>query len=276
MKVQNYRLLDCGDQKKVEILGDFKVIRPCPQALWKPFDPSQWTYADAEFVRESNEKGIWNQLTKNKLKENWVLQSPNGLHWNVTPNEFGNVGIFAEHWKYAEDLTKTLDPNEKVLDLFSYAGSNAMTLIRSGFKVTAVDSSKNAMDTYTSNIDLNGLVRDGQRLILEDVYKFLAREIRRGAKYGGIMMDAPSYGRGTKGEIFKIEDDLVKLLESAKQLMTENGYLIVTLHSPRFTPMILEILCGQIFADKKVEVSEIIQQCESGARLPSGFLVNIH
>ncbi|MEM1312016.1 MAG: class I SAM-dependent methyltransferase [Patescibacteria group bacterium] len=276
MKIQNYKLLDCGNQKKVEILGEYKVIRPCPQAIWKPFATNLWQYVDAEFVRENSEKGVWRQISKNKMKSNWLLKSPSELCWNITPNEFGNIGIFTEHWKYSTELISQLDQTQKVLSLFSYAGSNVMNLIKQGFKVTAVDSSKNAMEMYTSNIELNGLSRDGQRLILEDVYKFLAREIRREAKYGCIFLDAPSYGRGTKGEIFKIEEDLVKLLESAKQLITNDGYIVITLHSPRFTPIILEVLCKQIFEDKSVEVSEIIQMCESGAKLPSGFLVKVH
>jgi 23S rRNA (cytosine1962-C5)-methyltransferase len=273
--MQNYRLLDCGDQKKVEVFGDYTLIRPCPQALWKPFSPSLWQKPDAEFERGSSEKGDWKQISKDKLPESWETDSASGLTWKITPNEFGNVGVFTEHWTYVDELVKEFEKGSKVLDLFSYSGSNAMSLIKAGFKVTAVDSSKNAMDTYTANMEANNLPREGQRLILEDVYKFLAREIRREAKYDAILMDAPSYGRGTKGEVFKIEDDLVKLLESSRDLLTENGKLIVTLHSPRFTPAILEILCTQIFADKTVNVAEIIQECESGARLPSGFLVKI-
>jgi 23S rRNA (cytosine1962-C5)-methyltransferase len=89
------------------------------------------------------------------------------------------------------------------------------------------------------------------------------------------MMDAPSYGRGTKGEVFKIEDDLVKLLHTCKNILTPKGKMVVTLHSPRFTPVLLEILCEQIFPGKKVECQEIVLKCESGVRLPSGFLVKI-
>ncbi len=273
--MHKYELLDCGNQKKVELFGKYKLIRPCPQALWEPFNKELWENSDVEFVRDSSEKGVWNRLSSEKLPAHWEIYSESGLKWKVEPNEFGNVGVFTEHWSYAPELVNSFDKNGKVLDLFSYSGSNAMNLIKSGFQVTAVDSSKNAMDTYTYNMQLNNLPRDNQRLILEDAYKFIAREMRRDAKYSAIIMDAPSYGRGTKGEIFKIEDDLVKLLHSCKELLEDNGKMVVTLHSPRFTPAILDILVKQIFSNRTVTVGEIIQKAESGVGLPSGFLVKV-
>jgi 23S rRNA (cytosine1962-C5)-methyltransferase len=280
-----YRLLDCGDQKKVEIFGDYKLVRPCPQALWQITKPELWNDVDSEFVRVEGEKGKFkaqniSEGVKRKhagmgVPEEWVVQSRDGLSWQIEPNEFGNIGVFTEHWTYAPELVNYFEKDAKILNLFTYSGSNCISLVKAGFKVTAVDSSKSAMETYTYNLGLNNLSRDGQRLILEDVYKFIAREERREAKYGGIMIDAPSYGRGTKGEVFKIEDHLVKILETCKNLLDKNGKIVLTLHSPRFTPISLEILCQQLFKDKKVEAREIVQNCESGVRLPSGFLVKI-
>jgi 23S rRNA (cytosine1962-C5)-methyltransferase len=283
--MSNYRLLDCGDQQKVEIFGEYKLIRPCPQALWPKTKPELWNDADSEFVRGEGEKGHWRALKnpdglKRKqvgsgLASDWETSSADGLNWQIEPNEFGNIGVFTEHWSYAPSLVDFFDKNGKILNLFSYSGSNCVALVKAGFKVTVVDSSKSAMDTYTYNLGLNNLSREGQRLILEDVFKFIAREERREAKYDGIIMDAPSYGRGTKGEVFKIEDDLVKLLKTCKNLLSSKGKMVLTLHSPRFTPVLLEILCQQIFTNKKVICSEIVLNCESGIRLPSGFLVKI-
>jgi 23S rRNA (cytosine1962-C5)-methyltransferase len=276
-----YHLLDCGDQKKVEQFGQYKLIRPCPQALWPITKPELWTNADSEFVRGEGEKGRWKALKTSDgalgggFPAHWEVESPDGLKWLVEPNEFGNVGIFTEHWTYANDLIGFFPLRGKILNLFTYSGSNCLTLVRAGYKVTAVDSSKSAMDTYTYNLGLNNLSREGQRLILEDVYKFVAREQRRGATYDGIMIDAPSYGRGTKGEVFKIEDDLVRLLKVVKDLLAPQGKLVLTLHSPRFTPVSLEIICQQIFPNCPVEAKEIIQVCQSGMRLPSGFLVKV-
>lgn len=283
--MSTYRLLDCGDQKKVEIFGDYKLIRPCPQALWHITRPDLWENADSEFVRVEGEKGRWKPTSlpeglKRKhagmgVPANWEIQSPDNLHWQVEPNDFGNIGVFTEHWQYAPQMPDFFQNGRKILNLFTYSGSNCVALVKAGFAVTAVDSSKSAMDTYTYNLGLNKLSREGQRLILEDAYKFIAREVRREVLYDGVMIDAPSYGRGTKGEVFKIEDDLVKLLLSCKQLLNPQGRLVLTLHSPRFTPVSLEVLCQTLFPNKNVQAQEIIQTCESGIRLPSGFLVKI-
>jgi 23S rRNA (cytosine1962-C5)-methyltransferase len=270
-----YQLLDCGNQKKVELFGKYKLVRPCPQALWRPFDDGAWGSVDAEFERTGSEKGTWKFLSNRELPKNWVIESENGLSWQIEPNEFGNLGIFTEHWLYAEDLVEFFGTNATVLDLFSYTGSNSLAMIRAGLKVSVVDSSKNAMNTFTTNLDLNRLPRKGLKLVLEDAYKFCAREVRREKTYDGLVIDAPSYGRGTKGEVFNIEDDITKLLKIAQKLMHEKSKLVLTLHSPRFTPVILEVLISQIFAGKKVEVKEIVNKCRSGARLPSGFLVKV-
>jgi 23S rRNA (cytosine1962-C5)-methyltransferase len=276
-KDNTYKLLDCGDYKKVEMLGDYKFVRPCPQACWKPFDPSLWHNVDVEFQRIGEEKGVYNILNK-RAPDSWTIENNFGVKWEITPNEFGNIGVFTEHWCYSYDLPEFFgspDTCKKVLNLFTYSGSNCVNLVKSGYSVTAVDSSKVALGTYTKNLEENGLSRDGQRLILEDCYKFIAREERREAKYDAIMIDAPSYGRGTKGELFKIEDNLRDLLETAKQILSDNGKMVVTLHSPRFTPSILEIMISQIFENKTVICEEILNPCESGVKLPSGFLIKI-
>ncbi len=283
-----YRLLDCGNQKKVEMLGDFKVIRPCPQALWDIDEDSltkYWQDADAEFALVEGEKGRWKNLKldpdtkRNKqgigIPMEFELESSDGVKWIIEPNEYGNIGVFAEHWLYGPALKDEFVPNCKILNLFTYSGSSCVSLATEGYKITAVDSSRASMDRYTENLDNNGVDRQGQRFILEDVYKFIAREVRREAKYPAIMLDAPSYGRGTKGEVFKIEDDLVKLLKTSYQLLSKNGMMIVTLHSPRFTPALLQILVSKLFPEKKVVAEELVQQCESGVGLPSGFLVKI-
>jgi 23S rRNA (cytosine1962-C5)-methyltransferase len=281
----SYRLLDCGNQEKIEKLGDYTVVRPCPQAIWKPFNPKLWESADARFDRTVGEKGIWKALKnpenlKRKhlgsgLPENWEITSQSKLKWRVRPNDFGNIGVFTEHWQYAPTLVNWFDKKGKVLNLFAYTGSNALDLVKAGYKVTVVDSSSVALDDYTYNMGLNQLHREGQRFILEDVYKFLAREVRRKSQYESIICDAPSFGRGTKGEVFAIEEDLIKILEATRDLLTKKGRMVLTLHSPRFTPMILQILVTQIFAKKQVEVNEILNPCESGVQLPSGFLVKI-
>ncbi len=276
-----YELLDCGNQKKVELLGDYKVIRPCPQAMWEPFDTKLWEDADSEYFKTDGEKGSWknarfkDKRNKTGIPVEWAMESEDGLQWKVEPNEFGNIGVFTEHWVYVPDLLSFFDPKGKVLNLFSYTGSNSVALIKNNYKVTVVDSSRVAMDNFTYNLGLNNIDRVGTRLILEDCFKFISKEERRGSKYESIMIDAPSFGRGTKGEVFKIEEDLGKLLTSAKSLLTPKGKLVITLHSPRFTPAILQIMVESMFPGKNVETGEILNPCSSGAYLPSGFLVKV-
>jgi len=281
-----YRLLDCGDGFKLEQFGSYKLKRPCPQAVWQPFNPALWTGIDAEFVRTVAEKGEWQSLPGGKvLPDQWSVTSPNGLEWQIEPNDFGNLGVFTEHWMYTPKLpeffTGTADENPdffqhfSVLNVFTYSGSNCVDLAKKGFQVTAVDSSRSAMNSYTTNLDENKVDRTGQRLVLEDALKFMLREGRREKKYDAIMIDAPSYGRGTKGEIFSIEEHLRDLITAAKTIFKPEGKMIITLHSPRFTPAILQILLQQMFSTKTVTVEEIINHCESGVGLPSGFLAMI-
>jgi 23S rRNA (cytosine1962-C5)-methyltransferase len=272
-KIQKYELLDCGDYKKVEMLGEYKYIRPCPQACWEPFDKSLWANPDVEFFRTGEERGEY-MITGKRPPEKWTIENNHGIKWEITPNEFGNIGVFTEHWCYAYDLGSFFE-GKKVLNLFTYSGSNCVNLVKEGFSVTAVDSSKVALGNYTTNLESNGLSRDGQRLILEDCYKFIAREVRREAKYDAIMVDAPSYGRGTKGELFKIEDNLREILLTCKEILSDNGKMVITLHSPRFTPSILETLISQIFEGRNVSCEEILNPCTSGVKLPSGFLVKV-
>jgi 23S rRNA (cytosine1962-C5)-methyltransferase len=274
-----YQLLDCGNQQKLEMLGEYKVIRPCPQAMWTPNDASIWGDAVAEFVQSSGEKGYWKNLKNpdqksSGLEKEWIVQNQEGLNWVIQPNEYGNIGIFTEHWIYSPELINWFKPKAKVLNLFTYSGSNCVTLAKNGMQITAVDSSRAAMDRYVNNLKANDVGTNGQRLILEDAFKFIAREARRGSKYDAVMIDAPSYGRGTKGEVFKIEEDLLKLLSTCNELLEPDGKMVITLHSPRFTPKLLEIMLNKLFG-KIVTCTEIVQNCISGGQLPSGFLVKI-
>jgi 23S rRNA (cytosine1962-C5)-methyltransferase len=298
--MSKYRLLDCGNGKKLEILGNFKVVRPCPQAIWDITKPELWEGIICEFFNQAGEKGIWVNLepkhkynvtstkeedtafiekNKNKSKPalpaNWTMESDDKIMWKIEPNEYGNIGVFTEHWLYGPDLAKVLPAKSKVLNLFTYSGSNCVSLAKNNYLVTAVDSSKAAMDRYVENLTLNGVDREGQRLILEDAYKFVAREHRREVLYDCVMVDAPSYGRGTKGEVFKIEENLVRLVKTCKSVLSPDGYMVVTLHSPRFTCAILDILLTQLMPGYKVKTTEILQKCESGVNLPSGFLVMV-
>lgn len=278
-----YILLDAGNGKKVEMVGEYKMIRPSPQAIWEPFDEKLWENADTEFERTAAEKGVWRvrkipegvkrRVLGMGVPENWEIINEKGTVFNIEPNQFGNIGVFTEHWSYTDTLLKLFDKKKPVLNLFTYTGSNCMDLAKHGYKIVAVDSSKSSLNGYTNNLQENSVNRQGHKIVLEDCEKFVLREIRRNNKYSSIMVDAPSFGRGTKGEVFNIEDDFVKLIKNVAKLLDKDGKVIITNHSPRFTPKSLEITIAQIFKNKKVTVQEIVQKATSGAELPSGYLV---
>ncbi|NJL96388.1 hypothetical protein HC766_00380 [Candidatus Gracilibacteria bacterium] len=282
--MKDYQLLDCGNQKKLEKYGKYILIRPCPQAIWQPYSQELWSKAHSEFIKESSEKGQWKALQnpeglkRNKLgsgiPDNWEIMN-DGTKWRIEPNEYGNIGVFTEHWTYLNEVIQNFSNKGKTLSLFTYTGSNTVDLVKADHKVTVVDSSKNAIDGYTFNLGLNNLSREGQRLILEDVLKFTAREIRRGTLYSNIICDAPSFGRGTKGEVFDIDKNLVELLDTCKQLLTPKGKIFFSLHSPRYTITGLQNLAKQLFPKHQVTIEEILNPCNSGINLPSGHLIKI-
>lgn len=276
-----YRLLDCGDGKKLEDFGGFITIRPAPQAIWHPFKPELWSQVDSEFVRTAGEKGEWQARSKKAktatgLPEEWEVANEEGVIFEISPNFYGNLGVFTEHWSYVPDLAKEFDKTKPILNLFTYSGSNCVGLAKKGFKITAVDSSKSSMNFYTTNLTRNGIDRNGHKLVLEDCLKFVEREVRRGSKYASIMMDPPSYGRGTKGEVFAIEENLTKLVKACLSVLEPNGKLVLTSHSPRFTPENLRIFIESLMPGYQVTVKEILNKCESGVSLPSGMIVKAY
>ena len=261
-----YQLLDCGNQVKIERFGDYILQRPCPQALWSLSADAE---VDASFDIAQGEKGKW----VGDIPTHWTVESPHGLQWKVEPNEYGNIGLFPEHWTYAEKLLNHFEKKIQVLSAFSYSGSSTVPLVNAGHRVTVVDSSKSAMNLYTKNLELNELTRDGQRLMLDDVNTFMAREKRRGSRYDGLIIDAPSYGRGIKkNQIFSIEKDFISLLELTNTLMSKQGKALITLHSPRFTPLLLEQLAADVFGNA-VEVEEIFIRSLTDRKLPSGYAI---
>lgn len=276
-----YRLLDCGDGLKLEDFGGWKIVRPAPQAIWHKYKPEWWQEIDAEFVRTEGERGVWQARSKRAktatgLPEEWEVSNADGVIFSIIPNAFGNVGVFTEHWSYVSELAQEFDKQHPVLNLFTYSGSNCVGLAKQGFKLVAVDSSKSSMNFYTQNLAQNGIERSGHKLVLEDCLKFVLREGRRGNKYKSIMMDPPSYGRGTKGEVFAIEESLSKLVKACLDVLDTDGKLILTSHSPRFTPENLRIFIQSLMPHYTVTVREILNPCESGVSLPSGMIVKAY
>lgn len=257
----SYELLDCGHELKLERFGQVSLIRPAPLALWTPKNEKLWRNADATFSRERG----WQ--VKNKLPSDWNIQI-DGLKFKLKPTDFGHLGIFPEHSTLWNKIEGSLQTKPKILNLFAYSGSATIKAASCGAHVTHVDAAAGMIAWAKENAHLNNLVGAPIRWIVDDVNKFLAREIKRGATYDGIILDPPTFGRGKSGEVFKIEKDLLPLLHSCQKLLSANPlFLLLTSHTPGLSPLVLEQVLESVFQGQ-IDSGEIL--LGNGPYLPSG------
>jgi 23S rRNA (cytosine1962-C5)-methyltransferase len=258
--MEEYSYLDSGSGRKLEKFGSVTLIRPCAVALWKPsLSPKVWDKADGEFCRLPENKWIF----KNESDDCWLIKL-RGLKFKLQRTSFGHVGIFPEHsqlWDWMEkEIEKGLKGNEdfNFLNLFAYSGAATLFAAKCGAKVCHLDASAPMVDRARENAELNGLENHPIRWIVDDVFKFLKREERRERKYEAIILDPPSFGRGKKGEVFKIEEDLISLLVQVHSLLSDRAqFVILTCHTPGITPLTLYNVMKQIFKTGLIEVGEI-------------------
>jgi 23S rRNA (cytosine1962-C5)-methyltransferase len=225
-----YELLDSGDGMKLERWGDIILARPETQALWKKLKPEKWNDAHALFEWHEG-KGSWK--FKKDVLDSWNLKW-NDVSFKVRPTSFKHTGVFPEqapNWEWILERLGTLEkPN--VLNLFGYTGIASVVAAKHGAFVTHVDASKQSLDWAHENARLSGLSEDSIRYMFDDALAFAKREVRRGSKYQGIILDPPAFGRGAKGEVWKVEEQLQELIETTKELLAEtpgsfyllNGY----------------------------------------------------
>lgn len=240
---QDYELIDSGNGKKLERYGSVLMSRPDPQAMWQPLqDRNVWNTANAVFMREGKTTKWHNDKT---VPASWSLPF-GGLVFEIRPTSFKHTGLFPEHrenWKWMQQiLTRSADaahplhyrgegPAPKVLNLFGYTGGASLACAQTGAEVVHVDGSKMAITWAKKNQELSGLNDASIRWILDDAILFLKREIKRGNTYDGIVMDPPAFGRGPKGEVWKIEEQFEELMSLCKQVLADkplffliNGY----------------------------------------------------
>ncbi len=227
---KDYELIDSGDGEKLERFGSVVLSRPDPQALWrKHLDEKEWKKADASFSR-SEASAEWT-YKKEKL-EKWPIEY-GGLKFWIKPTAFKHTGIFPEQIANWDWMREVLKGNEgaDVLNLFGYTGGASLACAQVGAKVVHVDGSKSAIAWARENAELSGLAEKPIRWILEDARVFVGREVKRGNKYDGIIMDPPAFGHGANKEIWKIEEDFLLLVEDCIKLLKDkpiffiiNGY----------------------------------------------------
>ena len=225
------KLLDMANGEKLEKWGKYLLIRPDPQIIWSnKKEPKLWERADARYVRSKTGGGHWE--LKNKLPDSWQVSFEN-LTFNIKPMGFKHTGLFPEHavnWKYMmEKINKRRQQGKetRVLNLFAYTGGATVACLAAGAQVCHVDSSKGMVSWAKENVISSGFKDKPVRYIVDDVIKFVSREIKRGNKYDAIIMDPPSYGRGANGEVWSIEKDLENLLKLCIQLLSDKPVFFI-------------------------------------------------
>lgn len=260
----SYKLLDSGNGFKWEQFGSYILQRPAAQAVWLP--QRKIDKVHASFTREGELR--WEQ---SKLPVDWTIEVE-GITFLLSPTDFGHLGIFPEQkqqWRWIQDMIKKANRPIHLLNLFAYSGGSTFAAAKAGAQVCHLDASKGMVEWARKNAALNHLEQAPIRWIVDDVHKFLVRELKRGRKYDAIVLDPPSFGRGANGEVFKIEHHLVPLLEQCRELLSDQPlFVLFSCHTPGYTPITMTHLMTQTFGPK-VEAGEMVLEGD-GFTLPSG------
>lgn len=273
----DYALLDSGGFQKLERFGPVVLSRPCAQAVWHPTLPKhEWQQATATFFRDGGNQ--WRG--RDRLPESWAIQV-DGTRFQLSSTDFGHLGIFPEQrdqWRRIREVCTTYQTKHhraaRVLNLFAYSGGSTLAAAHAGAEVCHVDASKGMVEWARQNAAINQLQDRPVRWIVDDVTKFLERELRRDRRYDLIILDPPSYGRGAKGEVFKIENDLPKLLALLAKLTSDDPLgVLLSCHTPELTPISLHHLLLQAFGARggHFEQGEMqLRGAENVLPVPSG------
>ncbi|MBX9797429.1 class I SAM-dependent methyltransferase [Sphingomonas sp.] len=271
----DYGLVDCGHGRKLERYGRFRFIRPEPQALWAPAS-ADWR-ADGEFVPGADEDGggRW-QFATPVPREGWPL-SWHEARFTAQTTPFRHLGFFpdmAPIWGWMRGQLGDA-PAPSCLNLFGYTGVGTLALAARGAQMVHVDASKKSVEAARGNAALSGLADAPVRWIVDDATKFVAREVRRGRRYDGILLDPPKYGRGPEGEVWKLEEGLPGLIADCRRLLDrESRFLFLTVYAVRMSALALEELLRQALGDLGgvVEAGELAVREEArGLLLPTAI-----
>ncbi|WP_022688007.1 class I SAM-dependent methyltransferase [Sphingomonas phyllosphaerae] len=275
----DYGLIDSGNGRKLERYGRFRFIRPEPQALWAPAG-NDWR-AQGEFVPGSDEEGggQW-QFAEPVPRDGWPLAWGEGdarVRFTAQTTPFRHLGFFpdmAPVWSWMRGrVAGTAAP--ECLNLFGYTGVGTLAMSAVGARMVHVDASKKSVEAARGNAALSGLGDAPVRWIVDDAAKFVAREVRRGRRYDGILLDPPKYGRGPDGEVWRLEEHLPALIADCRQLLdAESRYLFLTVYAVRMSALAIGEMLRQAFADLpgRVEAGELAVREEArGLALPTAI-----
>ena len=279
MKIANewkeYKILDMADGQKLEKWGDVILSRPDPQIIWKEKSfPNKWKEINAEYHRSKTGGGSWE--FKKKIPNQWQVHYKN-LTFNIKPMGFKHTGLFPEqavNWDWMISKIQNAKRDIKVLNLFAYTGGATVACSYAGASVCHVDSSKGMTTWAKENVASSGLEKRPIRFIVDDVVKFVNREIRRENKYDAIIMDPPSYGRGTNGEVWKFEENIADLVELCTKVLSDNPlFFLINSYTTGISSTVLEdILRLNIKKNGKFSHGEIgLPMRDSKLILPCGI-----
>lgn len=279
---QDYELIDCGDFEKLERFGKYITIRPEPQAVWKKiYSNSEWEkLAHVRFVPKSSSSGDWKMLKK--MPEQWTIDYPlyedggskkDTLTFRLGLTSFKHVGIFPEqacNWDVIYNYLKPLE-KPKFLNLFAYTGGASISARAAGADVTHVDSIKQVVTWANENMQKSNL--DNIRWMVDDALKFAKKEQRRGNLYQGIILDPPAFGHGPNGEKWKLEDNILEMINSVLEILDPKQHLLIlNAYSLGFSALVPQNLLAP-FANKhqsKLSIGELYLNAKSGVNLPLG------
>ena len=272
---QDYEVLDTGDGEKLERWGRVILRRPDPQTIWPKNDPKLWEKAQAVYHRSERGGGSWEFLQK--LPERWTIRHGE-LAFHVHPTGFKHTGLFPEqaaNWVWMDGLIRNSGRRDlRVLNLFGYTGAATAACAAAGAHVTHVDAAKGMVQWAKENRELNRLPETSFRFIVEDALRFVQREIRRGSRYDGILMDPPSYGRGPAGEVWKLEDELFGLIDTCAQVLSDRPlFFLVNSYTTGFQASVLSNMIGRCVAKQHggtVDARELCLPVTAGGVLPCG------
>jgi len=273
---KDYEVLDTSKGEKLERWGKYILVRPDPQVIWDtPRNHTAWKKINAHYHRSSKGGGEWEIFN---LPKQWTV-SYKGLTFNLQPFSFKHTGLFPEqavNWDwFSQKIKKEKDRQVKVLNLFAYTGGATLAAAKAGAAVTHVDASKGMVTWAKENAKSSGLENAPIRYIVDDCVKFVEREIRRGNRYDAVIMDPPSYGRGPKGEIWKIEDDVFPLIKLCVSLLSDDPlFFLVNSYTTGLQAGVLAYMISEAMGDRYrgiVTADEIgLPVSSNGLVLPSG------
>ena len=273
---KDYEILDMADGEKLERWGNIFLVRPDPQIIWKEKTfPNKWKKINARYNRSKTGGGSW-EYTSN-LPKAWQIKY-NDLVFNIKPMGFKHTGLFPEqavNWDWMINKIKNEKREVKVLNLFAYTGGATVACLSAGASVCHVDSSKGMTAWAKENVISSGLEKKSVRYIVDDVFKFVSREIRRGNKYDAIIMDPPSYGRGANGEVWKFEENIDELIKLCSKVLSDDPlFFLVNSYTTGISSTVIENILKMDLKIKKGKYScgEIgLPMTDSKMTLPCGI-----